>query len=222
MHEGIIEKLYQEYTVHGFISEDYIFDVLEENRISLFDVEYICDHLLTKGVVIRNEALTDDEEDEYDRSNVNYEEVFSEILEIDDTFTDFIEYIRGIKPPQRREWMNLMPQVRLKNAYARNRIFEMYMKVAVRIALIHAKKYHLSLDETIQNAMMGLYVSIDKYETADIFKQRTYRCAECGAVFTPNSNRQKYCTVCGKRIHRKQKTESERRRRSGTLGTEKA
>ena len=166
MHEGIIEKLYQEYTVHGFISEDYIFDVLEENRISLFDVEYICDHLLTKGVVIRNEALTDDEEDEYDRSNVNYEEVFSEILEIDDTFTDFIEYIRGIKPPQRREWMNLMPQVRLKNAYARNRIFEMYMKVAVRIALIHAKKYHLSLDETIQNAMMGLYVSIDKYETA--------------------------------------------------------
>lgn len=59
-----------------------------------------------------------------------------------------------------------MPQVRLKNAYARNRIFEMYMKVAVRIALIHAKKYHLSLDETIQNAMMGLYVSIDKYETA--------------------------------------------------------
>lgn len=166
MHEGIIEKLYQEYTVHGFISEDYIFDVLEENGISLFDVEYICDHLLSKGVIIRDEALTDDEEDEYDRSNVNYEEVFSEVLEIDDTFTDFIEYIRGIKPPQRREWMNLMPQVRLKNAYARNRIFEMYMKVAVRIALIHAKKYHLSLDETIQNAMMGLYVSIDKYETA--------------------------------------------------------
>ena len=59
-----------------------------------------------------------------------------------------------------------MPQVKLKNAYARNRIFEMYMKVAVRIALVHAKRYHLPLDETIQNAMMGLHVSIDKYETA--------------------------------------------------------
>lgn len=166
MHEGIIEKLYLEYTVHGFISEDHIFDVLEENGISLFDVEYICDHLLSKGVIIRDDALTDDEEDEYDRSNVDYEEVFSEVLEIDDTFTDFIEYIRGIKPPQHREWMNLMPQVKLKNAYARNRIFEMYMKVAVRIALVHAKRYHLPLDETIQNAMMGLHVSIDKYETA--------------------------------------------------------
>ena len=166
MHEGIIEKLYQEYTVHGFISEDHIFDILEENGISLFDVEYICDHLLSKGVIIRDDALTDDEEDEYDRSNVDYEEVFSEVLKIDDTFSDFIEYIRGIKPPQHREWMNLMPQVKLKNAYARNRIFEMYMKVAVRIALVHAKRYHLPLDETIQNAMMGLHVSIDKYETA--------------------------------------------------------
>lgn len=166
MHEDIIEKLYQEYTVRGFISEDHIFDVLEENGISLFDVEYICDHLLSKGVIIRDDALTDDEEDEYERSNVDYEEVFSEVLEIDDTFTDFIEYIRGIKPPQHREWMNLMPQVKLKNAYARNRIFEMYMKVAVRIALVHAKRYHLPLDETIQNAMMGLHVSIDKYETA--------------------------------------------------------
>lgn len=57
---------------------------------------------------------------------------------------------------------------------------------------------------------------------ADIFKQRTYRCAECGTAFTPNSNRQKYCADCGKRIHRKQKTESERRRRSGTLDTKKA
>lgn len=166
MHEGIIEKLYQEYTVHGFISEDHIFDVLEENGISLFDVEYICDHLLSKGVIIRDDAPVDEDEEEYDRSNIDYEEVFREVLEIDDTFTDFIEYIRGIKPPQHREWMNLMPQVKLNNTYARNRIFEMYMKVAVRIALVHSKRYQLPLDETIQNAMMGLHISIDKYEMA--------------------------------------------------------
>ena len=166
MHEGIIEKLYHEYTVRGFISEDHIFNVLEENGISLFDVEYICDHLLSKGVIIRDDTPVDDDEEEYDRSNIDYEEVFKEVLEIDDTFTDFIEYIRDIKPPQHREWMNLMPQVKLNNTYARNRIFEMYMKVAVRIALVHSKRYQLPLDETIQNAMMGLHISIDKYETA--------------------------------------------------------
>ena len=165
MHEGIIEKLYQEYTMHGFISEGYIFDVLEENGISLFDVEYICDHLLSKGVIIRDDAPIDDDE-EYDRSNIDYEEVFREVLEIDDALTGFIEYIRSIKPPQHREWINLMPQVKLKNVYARNRIFEMYMKVAVRIALFYSKKYRLPLDETIQDAMLGLHISIDKYENA--------------------------------------------------------
>lgn len=166
MHEGIIEKLYQEYTVRGFISEEHIFDVLEENGISLFDVEYICDHLLSKGVIIREDPPVDGEEEEYDRSNIDYEEVFREVLEIDDTLTSFIEYIRSIKPPQHREWINLMPQVKLKNAYARNRIFEMYMKVAVRIALVHSKKYKLPLDDTIQDAMLGLHISIDKYENA--------------------------------------------------------
>lgn len=166
MHEDIIEKLYHEYTVRGFISEDYIFDVLEENGMSLFDVEYICDHLLSKGVIIRDDAPADDEDEKYDRSNIDYEEIFREVVEIDDTFTDFIEYIRGIKPPQHREWMNLMPQVKLNNAFARNRIFEVYMKVAVRIALAHSKRYQLPLDETIQNAMMGLHISIDKYENA--------------------------------------------------------
>lgn len=166
MHEGIIEKLYQEYTLHGFISEDYIFDVLEENGISLFDVEYICDHLLSKGAIIRDDDQTENEDDEYDRSIINYEEVFNEIIEADDTLTSLINYIRCIQAPQHREWQNLMPQVKLNNTYARKRIFEMYMKVAVRIALAHAKRYQLPLDDTIQNAFIGLHVSIDKYEFA--------------------------------------------------------
>lgn len=165
MHEGIIDKLYHEYTVRGFLSEDYIFDVLEENGISLFDVEYICDHLLSKGVIIRDETPPDEDDEENDRSNIDYEEVYREILEIDDSLYDLIEYIRGIQAPQYREWRNLMPQVH-SNAFARNRIFEMYMRVAVRIALTHAKRYQLPLDDTIQNALMGLHISIDKYETS--------------------------------------------------------
>ena len=49
---------------------------------------------------------------------------------------------------------------------------------------------------------------------AEIFKQRTYHCAECGAAFTPNSNRQKYCPSCRKKVHRRQKNESARKRKA--------
>ncbi|MBS5118185.1 MAG: cysteine-rich VLP protein [Clostridium sp.] len=40
------------------------------------------------------------------------------------------------------------------------------------------------------------------------------RCEVCGGVFVPKSNRAKYCPGCAARVHRRQKTESERKRRS--------
>ena len=54
----------------------------------------------------------------------------------------------------------------------------------------------------------------DKELYADIFKQHTYHCAECGAAFVPNSNRQKYCPSCSKKVHRRQKKESARKRKA--------
>ena len=50
---------------------------------------------------------------------------------------------------------------------------------------------------------------------AEIYRDRDLkRCAVCGGVFVPTSNRAKYCPNCAARVHRRQKTESERKRRS--------
>ena len=50
---------------------------------------------------------------------------------------------------------------------------------------------------------------------AEIFQDKDLkRCAVCGRVFVPKSNRGKYCPDCAARVHRRQKTESERKRRS--------
>ena len=42
------------------------------------------------------------------------------------------------------------------------------------------------------------------------------RCAECGALFLAKSNRAKYCPDCACKVHRRQKTASDRKRRSNT------
>ena len=42
----------------------------------------------------------------------------------------------------------------------------------------------------------------------------TKQCVVCGKLFVPKSNRAKYCHDCARSAHRRQKTESERRRRS--------
>ena len=50
---------------------------------------------------------------------------------------------------------------------------------------------------------------------AEIYRDRDLkRCAVCGGAFIPKSNRGKYCPDCIARVHRWQKTESERKRRS--------
>jgi len=50
---------------------------------------------------------------------------------------------------------------------------------------------------------------------AEIFQSDTVkRCAECGQAFVSKSKRAKYCPDCAGKVHRRQKTESERKRRS--------
>jgi len=50
---------------------------------------------------------------------------------------------------------------------------------------------------------------------AEIFQSDTVKhCAECGQAFVSKSNRARYCPDCAEKVHRRQKTESERKRRS--------
>lgn len=42
------------------------------------------------------------------------------------------------------------------------------------------------------------------------------RCAECGSPFLAKSNRAKYCSDCARKVHCRQKTASDRKRRSNT------
>ena len=50
---------------------------------------------------------------------------------------------------------------------------------------------------------------------AEIFRDKDLkRCSVCGKPYVPKSNRAKYCPDCAARVHRRQKTESERKRRS--------
>lgn len=167
MHEAIVEKLYNEYIANGFISEDKVFDTLQKEGVPLFDVEYICDQLLARGVIIleENDEENDENDDEQeDLSQTDYKAVYLEILELDEGLCDIVEYMRNVQPPQRREWQNLLPQAQNGNLYARNRVFDMYMRVAAKIALQYARRYDLPIADTIQDGFYGLSIAIDKFE----------------------------------------------------------
>ena len=56
---------------------------------------------------------------------------------------------------------------------------------------------------------------LDGMLEAEIFRDKDLkRCVVCGGVFVPKSNRAKYCSDCAARVHRRQKTESERNKKT--------
>ena len=52
---------------------------------------------------------------------------------------------------------------------------------------------------------------------ADVMRERPGKCcAVCGKPVYSSSNRAKYCPDCARKVHRRQKTASDRKRRSNT------
>ncbi|MBP7508527.1 MAG: sigma-70 family RNA polymerase sigma factor [Prolixibacteraceae bacterium] len=166
LHQEIIEKLHKAYNIKGYLTEESVYDAIIEYNLPLDEVEYLCDHLLSMGVIICDASIenSDDDEDDYDRSQTDYDKLFQEVVEIDKSLAPFINEIRKIRPPQRRELQNLMPHAKSDNHYAKQRIIEMYLRTVVRIALWHHKKYKIPLADTIQDGCVGLVIALDKYD----------------------------------------------------------
>ena len=164
MQKTIVEKLYNEYIANGFITEDRVLESVQNEGIPLAEFEHVCDQLLSRGVIITeeiNEEQKDEEDNDY--SQIDYDSIYEEILSIDGDLLSLINYVRNVRPPQRREFEALIVQAQSGNSYAKKRIFEMYMRVAIKIAFQFCKRYPLSLSDTIQDALLGLFTAIDRY-----------------------------------------------------------
>lgn len=163
----IIGMLYTQYKSNGFITEDEALELMIEYSLPLNEVDKITEQLLAMGILIltdQDDLKTTDDENDYDRSQTDYSALFDRIIEIDTGLKNFIDEVREIQPPQHREWINLMPQAKAGNKYAHNRLFEMYLRVVIKIALWHHDKYDAPIADAIQDGCIGLITAIEKFE----------------------------------------------------------
>jgi RNA polymerase primary sigma factor len=163
--EGNVKKgfdeLYNIFSSQGYITSNNIFVVSEKYEISLTDTEYLCNDLANSGVFI----ASNDEINNYskDYSFSDYNEIFDEVLKIDNNLKYIISQLKIIKPPQKREFETLFIQAKNGNEYARNRIIKMNMRTAVRHALYFYRKYNYPLDIAIQESFIGLIKALNNY-----------------------------------------------------------
>lgn len=164
-YQEIIEKLYCEYKLNGFVTEDAVFNEVIKFDLPFDEIDYVCEQLLGLGIIINNSIMdADDEDDIQDRSHIDYEVVYQEVIRIDESLKTFIEEVRKIKAPHNLEWKAMFVQAKNYNLFAKTRLVEMYMKIVIKIALSFSKKYDLPLVETMQDGFVGLILAVEKYE----------------------------------------------------------
>lgn len=180
MNKVIVDCLFTKYKQKGFLTNEEILNELIAQNISIVQTERICAELLQKGVLISTDVsnysddLKDSMEFNYDKAQSDYDELYKKIIRQDESLQFLVDYIRKIKPPQKKEVEALYPQVKSGNQFARNRLFEMSMRNVLRIAYQKSKEYQLSLSDTIQDGMMGLHVAIDNFDLSKHGKFQGY------------------------------------------------
>lgn len=176
MSETIIEKLFLQYQQKGFLTNDEIFTELISSTVSIVQTERICSELLSRGALISDlkpqiQSAISESTFDYDKAHINYNKLYDKIVCDEPGLKFLVDYIRKIQPPQQHEVEKLYPQIQAGNNFARNRLFEMNMRTALKFAYQHAKELHLNIEDTVSDAMMGLYESIDRF---DLFRHEKF------------------------------------------------
>lgn len=167
------------YEKQHYVCFDDLVDIAASNALSMSEINYLSDMSMSNGIIILDEApaagvnegtyeLLDsespDKEEYTDYSLTDYEKIYNKVLTLAPQMESFISYVKSIRPPQNREVSTLKYQLAEGNRYTRQRMTEMYMRVAVKIALNRTEKYDLDIEDTIQDALTGLLIAVDNYK----------------------------------------------------------
>lgn len=167
--ESALANLIQLSSEKGFLVFDDIYDAADRWNLSIRDVDYLSSSIATRGILVYDEApvtnAAGSSEDDYDDyAQRDYEAVFNRVIELDPGLENFINTVRAVVPPQAREMDHLKYQVQEGNLYARERVIQMHLRFAVRIALQSAELYDCEIADTLQEACVGLITAVDRYD----------------------------------------------------------
>lgn len=163
MIDDIVKELLEIYRAKGVVTKDEVLDKIISNNISPLQTERVCNELLSKGALISDNSLFNNKEELYDFDSNWDEKIYVEIIADEPILETLINYIRRIKPPKRNEVEHLFPQIKSGSYFARNRLFEMYMRNALKLAYGEYKELKINLSDAVQDGLRGLWIATEKY-----------------------------------------------------------
>lgn len=150
----------------GFITEELLFNKVNESNLTLVEIDNICEEILSRGVLITDSLTPRKNKKTFkvDRSRIDWVDLYEKIASLSPNSKNLIGMIRDINPPQKNEFSNLIKHAQNGNFPARTRIIEMYLRDALRIGYNYSRKYNSNLEESIQDAFVGLVEAVDSFD----------------------------------------------------------
>lgn len=158
----------------GYVTTDDILNCSDEYSLLSSDSVWLFNEITEHGVLVYREdpsKRTAEDTDYRDYSQADYEAIYKDILDICPSLETLIDSVKNIIPPQSGETKQLAYQVIDGNKYARNRMFEMYIRIVLRIALGFVRRFDTDIEDAVSNGCVGLLYAVDKYnpDASDAF-----------------------------------------------------
>ena len=158
-------------TEQGYLLFDDIFPCSDKYNLDIQDIDRLTSKILDNGIILyenkpaSKKSDSESQKDEFeDFSHSDYEPVYSKIVELDSSQKFFVDYVRKIVPPQRREMQQLQYQMLEGNQFARKRVIEMHLRLALKFALQYSERYENEISEMIPLACEGLCKAADSFK----------------------------------------------------------
>ena len=153
--------------VNGYVTFDDVIRCSDACSLSIGEFDWLSKTASSRNIIIYDEPpkMFRETNDDYDDfAQVDFEKTFDDVIQLSIELKPLINDIRNIMPPQRGEVARLKYQVKEGNQHARSRMIEMYLRLAIRIALQRSKSYDMDIEDAIGYAYIGLIIAVDKYD----------------------------------------------------------
>lgn len=157
-----VDFLIKKSNSQGYVSLDDILSCGKFFNLEVDDVERLTDAVLDNGIIIKDVPQIVKPED-VDDPRKDYSSIYDSVVLMDPSLKWFVDYVRKIRPADKREMVGIQYQLLEGNKYAWQRAIEGNLRTVVYLAFKEAVANNKNIADCIGDACLALVSACDSY-----------------------------------------------------------
>lgn len=158
-----LDFLIKKSSSQGYVTLDDILACGDLFYLDVDDIERLTDIVLENNIIINNRPKVEIPI-EKEADSKDYSSIYDAIVAAEPTLNDFIEYVRKIRPADKKEMVRIRYQVLEGNKYARKRAVEGNLRIAIVLAYRESVAYNKNIADCISDACFALVSACNSYK----------------------------------------------------------